>query len=91
MIDAHKDFQQCRLESSLHSILNAVGNDKLTVHGSQVWQVRQGEVLGRSQNDNTQWPLPGAATQPRRGMGNCRGSGYHGNNIRGQIKRQRTA
>ncbi len=67
MIDAHKDFQQCRLESSLHSIANVVRKDQLTVRGSQVWQVRHGEGRGRSQNDNTQWPLPGATTQPNRG------------------------
>ncbi len=84
MIDAHKNFQQCMLESHLHSIVNAVGKDKLTVRGSQVWQVRQGEGPGRSQNDNTKWSLPGAATQPNRARGNHRGSGYHGNNIRGQ-------
>ncbi len=36
------------LESSLRSIVNAVGKDKLTVRGSQVWQVRQGEGPGRS-------------------------------------------
>ncbi len=35
-IDHQKDFQQCRLQSSLHSIINVVGKYKRTVRGSQV-------------------------------------------------------
>ncbi len=74
MIFHHKSRDELRLEASFRTIVNAVGNDKLQMHGGSVVWKSEGQI-GHSQ---TQAARGGRGQTQGRVHGRGRGWGDHG-------------
>ncbi len=74
MIFPHKSRDELRLEASFRTIVNAVGNDKLQMHGVSVVSKSEGQT-GHGQ---AQAGRGGQGQTQGRGHGRGRGRGDHG-------------